>query len=175
MITKKDFFRLIIKIFGLYFIISTLFSVIPSQFSWAFTDFEPTVIIYVLIEIGIILFLFSSLIFHPNKVIKWLKLDKGFDNNEINIDRFNTENIIKLAIIIIGGNLLIQDIPVFLSHTFYAFKSSAQTNFADDLAYQFVRVNYIDWAISIMNLIVGYLLITNYVSFSKWLTKKKQD
>ncbi len=176
MITKKDLFRLIIKIFGLYLIIVTFFSTLPSTFLWAFSEFNIYLIIYAIIVLFVTLYLFVSLVFHPDKVIRWLKLDQGFDNNEIKIERFNSEKIIMLAILIIGGNLFIKNIPIFLNHTFFAFKSSVPSNFANDIAFQYGgQTNYLDWGISMVNLIIGYLLITNHTYISKLLKNKNAN
>ncbi|HYX08032.1 MAG TPA: hypothetical protein VE912_14980 [Bacteroidales bacterium] len=117
--TTKDFFRLIIKIFGLYLIITTLFSAIPGNISTVFfMHLGLTGIIWVITIVTIILLLFIFLIYKADTIISWLKLDKGFDNDEIHFQNFNTENILKLAVIVIGGLLILRNIPEFLSHTF---------------------------------------------------------
>jgi len=55
------------------------------------------------------------LIYKPDKIIDWLKLDKGFDDDRIDFQNFNNTNILKLAVIVIGGIMLIKNIPAFLS------------------------------------------------------------
>lgn len=116
--TKKDLFRLIIKIFGLYTIITTIFSALPSNISWVITQIDITGIIWLIGTVIVIILLFMFLVYKPDKIIGWLKLDKGFDNDSIEFQNFNSENILKLAVIVIGGILLLKNIPAFLSHTF---------------------------------------------------------
>ena len=172
--TKKDLFRIIIKIFGLYLAIATLFSTIPNNISWAIQGFDVNGIIYTLLATGITLFLFITLVFNPDKIINWLKLDKGFDHDEIIIKQFSTDNILQLAIILIGGSLMIEYIPIFLSHSYFAFKTSAQNSFLSDYAYQYGEGrDYMKWGISFINLLIGYLLITKYKTISNRLTPKR--
>ena len=101
--TKKDLFRLIIKIFGLYSIITTIFSALPSNISWVITQIDLTGIIWLIGTVIVIILLFMFLVYKPDKIIGWLKLDRGFDNDTIEFQNFNSENILKLAVIVIGG------------------------------------------------------------------------
>ncbi len=173
--TKKDFFRLIIKLFGLYAFITVIFS---GPFRWAFlfygADWSSLISVAVIILLLFLLLLF--LIFLPDKVIGWFKLDRGFDNDQIQFQNFNVENIIMLAVIVMGGIIIIKNIPSFLTHSFYWFKSSVQSE-----AHNFTgrtwgtTDNYIAWASSLINLIIGYLLLTNYPYISKILRVKSNN
>jgi hypothetical protein len=88
--TKRDFFRIMIKIFGLYMVISTIFLAIPGNISWIFMNIDLTGIIWITAVVIIIILLFLFLIYRPDKIIGWLRLDKGFDDNDIKIQNFNT-------------------------------------------------------------------------------------
>lgn len=173
--TKKDLFRLIIKIFGLYSIITTIFSTLPSNLSFALMDIDFISIIWITGTVVVIVLLFMFLIYKPDKIIGWLKLDKGFDNDNIEFQNFNTENILKLAVIIIGGILLLKNIPAFLSHTLFAFKSSFHSELNSNRIIQYGELkDYIYWLTSFLNIVIGYLMLTNYSYISK-LLKKKND
>ena len=163
--TKKDFFRLIIKLFGIYSIIFSLFSILPSSISM----FYGSLLFGILVTSAIIVLavsLFYFLIVKSDLVINLLKLDKGFDNDRIEIANFNSENIIKLAAILLGGFLLIQYIPIFLIAAFQALKIHL-SNSIDDQFMTFNRHVTNSLVRGFINTLIGYFLITNY----KWLSK----
>jgi len=180
--TKKDLFRLIIKIFGLYFVISTPFSILPmiiesvtSQFDFN-VQFDYAGFIWLMINLAWIILLFVFLIYKPDIIVRWLKLDRGFDDDRIDFQNFNTANILKLAVIVIGGLLLIHNIPTFLCNAWFAFKSSVGSNFNNDNAIHVGSSrDYINWGISFINIVIGYLLVTNYTFVSKLLKEKNVE
>jgi hypothetical protein len=173
--TKKDLFRLIIKIFGLYSIITTIFSALPSNISWVITQIDITGFIWLIGTVIVIILLFMFLVYKPDKIIGWLKLDRGFDNDTIDFQNFNSENILKLAVIVIGGILLLKNIPAFLSHTLFAFKSSVQTDFESNRIIKNGELkDYIYWLTSSLNIVIGYLMLTNYNYISRILKKKNE-
>lgn len=180
--TKKDLFRLIIKIFGLYFVISSIFSFTPmiiesvtSQFDFN-VQFDYTLLIWPMINMAWIILLFVFLIYKPDIIVKWLKLGRGFDDDRIDFQNFNTANILKLAVIVIGGLLLIHYVPTFLSSAWFAFKSSVGSNFNNDNAIHFgTSRDYINWGVSFINIVIGYLMVTNYTFVSKLLKEKNRE
>jgi len=109
-------------------------------------------------------------------VSNFLKLDKGFDDNRIDFG-LKSLDIIKFAVLIIGGFLFIENVPTFLSHTLFAFKSSIPQGF--DQAHEnpgLIKYNrledYVYWITSGFNLLVGYFLIKNFKKISSYLNKK---
>ena len=173
--TKKDLFRLIIKIFGLYSIITTIFSALPSNISWVIMQIDLAGIIWMIGTVVIIVLLFMFLVYKPDKIIGWLKLDRGFDKDSVEFQNFNSENILKLAVIVIGGILLLKNIPAFLSHTLFAFKSSVQTDFESNRIIKYgEQKDYIYWLTSFLNIVIRYLILTNYNYISRILKKKNE-
>lgn len=93
--TKTDFFRLIIKGFGTYCFINALFTLIPNM-SYSGSFFSMSVkfnSVYILI----ISFIAYLLISQTNRIIKLLKLDKGYDSDIIEIKNLNTTGLLKFA------------------------------------------------------------------------------
>lgn len=175
--TKRDFFRVLIKLFGLYSCILTVFNFIPTNISYAISNFQPLILLWIVGASALTIALFFLLIFKADKIIDFLKLDKGFDNDSIVLKNFNESKIIKLALIIIGGFLVIENIPDFLSHSYYAFKNQISFNISDD-AFPFAgntEVDYFRWFFAAINILLGYLLLTNYSLVSKWLSKPKNQ
>lgn len=170
--TKKDFFRLLIKIFGLYSVISVLFSVFPNNLFMVINQIDFVGIVWIVVSLLAVGLLFAFLIYKPDKIIGLLKLDKGFDDDSFDFQNFNNSNIFKLAVIVIGGILLIKSIPSFLSHTLFAFKSSFG-NELDINVFKFALKDYVQWAISFINIIIGYLMLTKFNHFIKIFKDKE--
>lgn len=160
--TKRDFFIIIIKLFGLYSLILSLFSFIPNSFPIAFYDFDTISIIWLIVATLISLGLLVLLIFKSDKIVHLLKLDKGFDDDKIELGNFDQKKIVMLSSILIGGFLIIDNISDFLSHTIFFFK-------ADITGMEYNNLSYLKWTISGLNIVIGYLLITNHKSISKLL------
>ena len=85
--SKRDFFRVIIKLFGLYWIISSLLSVIPGNISYALSNLGYLGYLWAFGTTAIIILLFILLIRKTDSVIDLLKLDKGFDDETIQFEK----------------------------------------------------------------------------------------
>ena len=165
--TKRDFFRIIIKLFGLYSGILAIFSVIPNNINTVLYQFDSYVLSFIIVSTMLILFFFMFLIFKADFVIDRLKLDKGFDDDRIQFENLNNESIVKFAVFLIGGFLIVDYFPNFLNYTFQAFRSKIQGSESI-----FPTVHYFNWIVSGINIVLGYLLITNYKSLSVFFNKK---
>lgn len=165
--TKKDFFRILIKIFGLYSLIISIFTLLPNSISYLSMSFDLLGVIWILIVISMICLVYVFLILNPDKFIDYLKLDKGFDDDLMNIGNLSSHKVIMLGSIIIGGFLLVESIPGFLYYTYNAFKASAGMD-------TLVPKENLRWFTSFINMIIGYLLINNYDWIAKKLIKKEE-
>lgn len=176
--TKKDFFTVIIKLFGLYLTIEIVFSTIPNNLSFVLTYIDIPGFIWLLFTAAIVVALFIFLIYKANTITSLLKLEKGFDEDRIDFGNLKISDIVKFAVLIIGGLVFIDSIPVFLSHTLFAFKSSAPKGF-DTAQNELIKYNdikdYLQWFISGLNLLIGYLLFTNYKKVSEFILRKIDD
>ncbi|MBC9796125.1 hypothetical protein [Sinomicrobium weinanense] len=153
--TKRDFFILLIKMFGLYSVVTTLFSVLPGNLPFAIMGTDTYTIILIAVTVLIAIGLFVALIFKSDRIVTLLKLDKGFDEDKIELGNLKPADIIKIAAFIIGGLLVLDHLPSFLIYSFFAFRShmAGVASGAPD------RFN---WIISGLNVIIGFLLLTNY-------------
>ena len=173
--TKRDFFRIIIKLFGLYSIILSLFYFIPSNLSYLNYGIEPSFLIYIFGSILITILIFVLLLRKTDLIIDMLKLDKGFDDDKINFGNLNSKKIFYLALILLGGYLIIYYLPEFLEYTFLAFQEEVSQKGLGSLEIISFgsTTDYFNWAISGLNLIIGYVLLTNYERITKWLNRNK--
>ena len=83
--TKKDFFILIIKLFGLSSAVTNIFSVIPTNIVYALSEFDVISILWITVASVIVVGLFVLLVIKAELVVKFLKLDKGFDDDRIEL------------------------------------------------------------------------------------------
>ena len=153
--TKKDLFVLLIKIFGLFSAVTSLFSVLPNNIMFALNCVDLISIAWVIIAIAVVLGLFLILIFKANKIVELLKLDRGFEEERIDLGNLSSTVIIKIGTFVIGGFLIIDNVPGFLSHTLWSFKKEI-------MGMEFTAKDKFNWAVSGLNLLIGYLLLTNY-------------
>jgi|GEM_PF-2245330 len=160
----------------LYLIIQLVVS-IPSTFInlWV-NDFEHySIMSSILIQLAIAV-IAVLLLFKADPLVRILKLEKGFDDERINLGKIKGENILKLAIIIIGGYILISSIPSFLNQSYFVFKDLIERKgsipISPILEYQYV--DYYQFSNSIISLFLGYLVITNSTTISKLLSKNDQ-
>ncbi|MDH5598883.1 MAG: hypothetical protein OEY34_07155 [Cyclobacteriaceae bacterium] len=176
--TKKDFFRIVIKLFGLYSSILTIFTIFPSVYSiiYAYEGFQLwDFMIYVTIPLFLSLLFLYALFFQPDFFISKLKLDQGFDDDDVKIDSNNPQSIIYFAIILIGGYFFVSNFSPFLLNTHFLFKNSIQDYsesyfFGEDLNDYTMK-----WVQSLINLSLGYLIVSNAQFISAKLAGKKEE
>src|SRR5260221_11433714 len=118
--TKKDLFVLLIKIFGLFSAVTSLFSVLPNNIMFALQSEDLISIIWMIITIAVVLWLFLILFFKRNKIVELLKLERGFQEEKIDLGNLNFTDIIKIATFVIGGFLNIDNCPGFLSQKLWS-------------------------------------------------------
>ena len=166
--TKRDFFRLVIKLFGLYSMILALFSFLPSNVSnlFIYKD-EYWMVALVLLSLLFVVSLFMILLFKTDFIIDKLGLEKGFDDDKIILGNLKNEQIFKFGIIVIGGFLIIDYFPAVVFDIINIFKTKASN-------YSIIgqEVNYFNFSVGIINIIIGLFFITNYKSISSYLDKK---
>jgi hypothetical protein len=174
----KDFFRLMIKLFGLYSLVLAIFTLISqvsgllSDFSIGYFDWSDT-LGYTFIGIAMICF-FLWLTFKADFLIEKLKLDRGFSQETISFEKADSTSILKIGCIIIGGFLFLDNLAEFLAGCFYMFKESIQTSVEGMFDTNVRLSSKISLTINFINLIIGYILVTNHTSLVKFLLKEGQ-
>ena len=174
--TPTDFFRLVLKLFSLYSLITIVFSVIPSSYAvGAAFALDWTAVLWSAFAVLASIALFVALAFQSDRIVSKLKLAKGFDHDHIPFEKIDSKTIIKVGTIIIGGLLFIQNISYFLTHLYIAFRLSISGDQADSIFGVNLQRTSFDLVIAFVDMIVGYLLFTNYAWVSKWLAPKEEE
>ena len=163
----KDFFRLIIKLFGLYSLIVVLFTLLPEAIPQLFMFEASYGIFFVIPMIAIPVIIYLFLLFKTDLILKWLRLTDGFEEEKIILGDMSTVNLLKLASIIMGGLLIINNLPFFFIQSFFLFKDSLH-NQTNDNSRQF------QLSISAGKILIGYLMLRKFVWIGKLLRVKEE-
>ena len=159
--TKRDFFILVIKLFGLWSGVKTVFSL--SLFSRERLDIFD--LLAVIVALGIVGGLFWLLTFKASNIVDFLRLANGFSEDRIELGNIKSADIIKIGTFVIGGLMIVENVPAFLSHTLWAFKGSIA-------GLEFGSREKLSLTKSGLNILFGYWLATNYNLISKLLKEK---
>ena len=163
--TNKDFFRLMIKLFGLYQFLLLIFTSLPSNLQLLFNDFFSISSIITLILITLfILAVYYVFVKKPDLIIDFFKLDKGFDNNEITVSNLNSDTILQIGMVLIGGFLIVDNFGYFISSFITYFKISYMSENLESLKI------FESLILGGANLIIGFCLII----YRKQIAKKIQ-
>lgn len=173
--TKKDFFRIVLRILGLYFLAMVVFNYLPSIVVF-FHSLPFLSLILAIVVVSLFAYIFLLLILKPDPVIRIFKLDKGFDDDALSAKRIEFVNLLKIAIIATGLFLIISHLPTFLTHLLFLLKLVVKNrNEITDHVESALLTDYISWGIKILSLIVGYLMITNYSAIARFIIKKDSE
>lgn len=141
---------------------------VPAIISYSFTDdSDQKYLIYIGIT-AIAFLVFTVLIFYnAAKLVSFLKIDHGFDNDRIDLGNGDYSGLLKIALVVIGGLLLVNNFTEFIV--------SCISRFRDVVASDGINIsdNY-NLLIHGLNVIIGYLIITNASRIALWLKDKIQ-
>lgn len=131
--TLRTFFNITLKILGIFFIKDFL-ALIPQLFSaFVFVTKADSVgdAIWTLVFTLLILFIYGLvsyyLIAKSNLIIDKLELDKGFDQDNIALN-VHRSTILSIAVIVIGGLLVADEIPNFCRQLYLYFQEKRMTH-----------------------------------------------
>jgi len=173
--TKRDFFRIILRLFALYLLLLTIFNFIPTNVSYL--SYEPAIwpALIIVFSAVLMIMLFIFLLRKSDSVIDVLKLDKGFDDDRIEFGNLGSLEIVKIALIFIGGFMFLDHLPEFLHYCYLGFKKEiSATGLSPYEAPGLSEFwDYFRWFVSGVNLIVGYLILSNLGRLARFLVHLK--
>lgn len=166
--TKRDLFIVLIRIFGLLVVIRMLFSTLPMTLSYSFQDFSFWQLVWILSLSALTVGMFALLVLKTGKIVDILRLERGFEEDRIELGPINPVVIVRIGIFLIGGILIIHNITSFLTDLFVLFSIRAGSN-------QFIGSMttpvYHGLGVSSINLLLGYFLVTRYSDIARWFSK----
>ncbi|WP_406843578.1 hypothetical protein [Flavobacterium soyae] len=166
----RTFWVILIKILGLL-LISGALTVIPQWFTSIFYTYQSGDVYNMAILASLLLiilfvyfFIFKICMYKTSWIIDKLKLDKGFDNETLELN--SSENkIISIAVIVIGGLMFVENIPVLLREMFVFFQDK-------NLFKDYPKAGWIIF--DFCKVILGYLLMTNSFRITNFIRSKKE-
>jgi hypothetical protein len=168
--TPKTFFTIILKIIGLFFIRDLLLS-LPQLVSFILylKNGETLEAVWNLISAGIFILLelliCYYLIFKTYWIMHKLKLTEGFDQEVIPLN-MHRSTILSIAIILIGGLILLDEIPNLCRRVF-TYIEERRVNYSEINK----EVPYI--VLSVVKIIIGILILTENRHIVSLIEKSK--
>lgn len=127
--------------------------------------FKTKVIEMVIAMILIYLLALRFFVFKPNWIIDKLKLDQGFDEEKIELNN-NSNAILRIAVIVIGGLMLVNSLPILLKNIFDFLQQ--QSHFKD-----YPQTGWI--VFGVIKSVIGYLLLSNSRYFADRIKNEKSE
>ena len=130
--TLRTLFNIILKILAIFYI-KDILEIVPQLLSvGVYLTKADTVnesiwtLVFTLIMLVVYFLVSYFLIFKTNVVIDKLKLDRGFDEKDISIN-IHRSTILSIAIIVIGGYMVADEIPNLCRRLFSYFQERRMT------------------------------------------------
>ena len=171
--TPRTLFNIILKILGVFFI-KDFFATIPQLLSVIlFLTKSDTVTeaVWTLVTTSLILLAYGLvsyyLVFKTELVIDKLKLDKGFDQETIPL-KIHRSTILSISLIVVGGLLVVDEIPNFCRQLFFYFQEKRMT-------YGQTYPNVAYSVISGVKIIIGLFLMAGQRKIVNLIERQKKN
>lgn len=166
--TKKEFWTILIKVFGLYALMNLIFFHFINDIWYLFFNTSTFNIISLVAKTVLPIFLFIALFSNVDNVIRLLKLDKESNQTKIEFGNITASDIVRIAVFIIGGLLVIENTPSFINNAIVAFSDK-------ELGDGFLQPTSYSWSVCATNIVIGCLLMMYKDSIAKFFVKKKEE
>ena len=165
--SKRDFIIIMIRLFGLYSVVITVFTFVPqsSQWLWFYGVEGGMALLVAVLSISMALGLLWLLLRKAPWLVSALKLDSGMDDAPMDMGHIRPADILALGTFVVGGLLFVDSVPRFLSSSYFAFTSSLQ-------GFDFTAQERVNWVIEGLDVIVGYLLVAHHQRIASKLFKQ---
>ncbi|MCY1240195.1 hypothetical protein D3C87_673550 [compost metagenome] len=165
------FWKLLLKIIGLWLLFSCI-SVIPQflstiSFVKGSIDFQSLLLVWLMLFVTIVIYIMILWIFlfKTAWIVEKLKLKNNFNEERIDLNIKST-TVLTIAIIVIGGLVLAESLPSFCSQLINFFQQK-------ELLKDYPETSWIIYYF--IKIIIGYLLVTNAKSFTKYIEKENHE
>ena len=161
--TPRQFFNIVLKIFGLFFLREILNS-IPQLISAILMLFRPEDFTEGLFILAFYIALTYQLIFKTPFLVDKLKLDKDF-NDQIFDFKIPLQEVLTISIIVIAGVILVNQIPYLVKEIF----EIVQTR---KLSFGSTKTDYSYIIISTVKIVIAALLIGERQRIVEFITSR---
>ena len=153
----KTFWLILLKIIGLALVLRGVnvimysISTVSSIITWDSTDIIIWFLLPIILTVIIYLFVLWLFVFKTSWLIDKLRLEKGFEEEKLEI-KAQLSSILSIAIIVIGGIMLIESLPQLCKQIFTFLQEKRM----------FRESQTTGWVILyFVKAILGYLIMTN--------------
>lgn len=171
--TIWNLFIIILKILGIFFI-KDILETLPQLISVVYLLMDTSTFvqgmwtlimtIITLVAYGIVSY---YLIFKFDLIIDKFRLDKGFSQDLIPLN-IHRSSVLSISIIIVGGLIIVDEIPNFCHQLFAYYQEKRMTYGATNPSITYT----IQWGIKIL---VGLLLVGNQRQIVNFIERKRRD
>ncbi|MEQ6124634.1 hypothetical protein AAON49_10565 [Pseudotenacibaculum sp. MALMAid0570] len=167
----KDLFKLALKLIAIFYAIEAIF-IIGSNIRYFLYGYDLLNIssIWMFISTIVPVLMYYLIFVQSDKLIKFLKIDKGFTSQQVNFGNLSSGEILKISFIIFGLIMIVWGLPNFVTNCFYAFKYSAGNHLLSDS--EALKYDYFEITQSGIYILLGYLMISNYKRIANWFDKQ---
>ena len=155
--TIRTFWTIFIKILGIWLVLNSM-TVLPQFLSTLFlTDPNDTLLgsalvaSALLLTIGLYIFTFRFFIFRTSWVIDKLHLEKGFEEERIDL-KVQLSTVLTVATIVVGGLIFVDSLPELCRQIFLFFQQKNMFRESPTSGYIIFQL---------VKTLLGYLLMTN--------------
>ncbi|MBU2927172.1 hypothetical protein [Winogradskyella psychrotolerans] len=166
--SPRDFFKVALKFFSLIIIFYGIVPAIANMFFSTGYDFSMYAILTLL---GIVVFfiLFANYILkHPDKIINFFKLDKGFDTDQFNFSNVESKYVIEISCALLGVFMLLNSIPLVLYEGYQYFKFNVSSEMSGPFASDVYDYNERGFYLELIYVVIGFLVINFRKSISNY-------
>lgn len=165
--TKKDLFRILLKIFGVInFFTFIVFYTVQLVLSFFYGENEPMYLIINILSLVIAYAFFHLTIFKPDVVLHFFKLDKGFDTETIDFKELNLKQLLQTGLLLFSLYILIFTLPTVIYEGLKLFKQSIETKPVNLFQSPTTYVDNSFFYIDCIKLGLAFLILTNYKTIS---------
>ena len=165
----RTFWNILLKILGIYLVVRGL-NIVSQSFSVLFYA-EEEIIYYTIIAIGVAaayFFILWLFVFKTTWLIDKLQLEKEFDEEKIELkDDFSA--ILSIAIIVIGGIMIVDSLPWLCSSIFSFYRNKKMFCPSSENPATAWLILYT------IKTVIGYLLMTNSRPIAAFICRKNKE
>lgn len=176
--SKRDFFRIVIRLIGTLSLISALFQTLPNlvaqEINYQNIGSElGFAVIAIMVLLLLLTIMFYRLLFlYTDKIIDWLRLDKGYDSDHIVLgENGGITTLLRIALVVFGLYVLVNNIFPLLYNIYYSFRS--RIDLGIDSQFESSVAGY-DWFYYIGNFMIAIILINYNEVIANWILGAKR-
>lgn len=163
--SKKDLFTALLKLIGFYTFFTYLISLLNTVFytivqeGASFSEQKIEIgyyLIFIVSALGLMLF--------AEKIVGIFRLNKGYERDFIALDNMKGVDIVKVGVFVLGVMLIVSNLSYVILWIIQRFATAVRNG-------NMLPFDIYSSFTAFANLILGFLMITNFGRIAKWFVK----